>query len=113
MQVFIKVFSSFFARFIKCFLRANSKSIFEIFYCYGRAKKKRPRLRKSAGVSCSRISGVLCSGSLWDQPEQEDHRENADRLDDTHGDQQEGETFAFAFAHASNTGCADLSLHPG
>jgi len=55
-------------------------------------------------------SRSLC---LRDHNYHEYHGEDTYRFDDTHGDDQKGETFAFAFAHGADAGGADKALHPG
>ena len=48
-----------------------------------------------------------------DHAEQEHHREDTDRLDDTHGNNKEGKALALALAERADTGRADQALHPG
>ncbi len=47
------------------------------------------------------------------QAAEEDEREDADRLDDAHGDNNERQALAFALAHGAAAGGADEALHPG
>ena len=48
-----------------------------------------------------------------DHAQEEHHREDTDRFDDTHGDDHEGEHFPFSVAERSDSGRADHALHPG
>lgn len=48
-----------------------------------------------------------------DHAQHEHHREDADGLDDAHGDNDEGESLALAVTQGANAGRADQALHPG